>query len=219
MDVAMTLTAIVLFAVYLGAGFGLRTWVQWRRTGDTGFRGISGRPGSAAWWAGVLFVVALVAGVAGPVSALLGLAPLPFLAAPWLQAAGAALAAAGVAGTLLTQVDMGTSWRIGVDEEETTALVTDGAFARVRNPVFTAMAVTGAGLALMVPNVVAVGGFALLLVALQLQVRVVEEPYLRARHGSSYAAYASETGRFVPWVGRDRPARDGDGLVVSDSGR
>lgn len=48
----MTAAALTLFAVYLTVGFGLRTWLQWRRTGDTGFRGLSGRPGSAPWWAG-----------------------------------------------------------------------------------------------------------------------------------------------------------------------
>ena len=48
----------------------LRTWLQRRRTGDTDFRGISGRLGSLEWLAGVAFVLALLAGVlaalAGP---------------------------------------------------------------------------------------------------------------------------------------------------------
>ena len=36
----------------------------------------------------------------------------------------------------------------------------------------------------------------------QLQVRVVEEPYLLATHGKTYAAYAARVGRFVPGAGR-----------------
>lgn len=183
-------------------GFVLRTWLQWRRAGDSGFRGISGRPGSPEWLAGVAFVVALVAGVLGPVTVLLGLEPLRRLDSPALAWAGLALAVVGIAATLATQLDMGTSWRIGVDEAERTDLVTTGAFAMVRNPIFTAMAITGAGLALMTPNVVAVAGFATLLVALQLQVRVVEEPYLFRTHGPGYAAYAATTGRFLPRLGR-----------------
>lgn len=183
-------------------GFVLRTWLQWRRAGDSGFRGISGRPGSPEWLAGVAFVVALVAGVLGPVTVLLGLEPLRRLDSPALAWAGLALAVVGIAATLATQLDMGTSWRIGVDEAERTDLVTTGAFAMVRNPIFTAMAITGAGLALMTPNVVAVAGFATLLVALQLQVRVVEEPYLFRTHGLGYAAYAATTGRFLPGLGR-----------------
>ena len=197
----MTVAAVVLLAVYLGVGFGLRTWLQWRRTGDAGFRGVSGRPGSPEWLAGVGFVAALVAGVAGPVTALARpdrLGPLDALAHPVLQWPGAVLAVLGVVATFATQTAMGSSWRIGVDAREVTDLVTGGPFAVVRNPIFTAMGATGLGLVLMVPNVVAVAGLVLLVVALELQVRVVEEPYLRAVHGAAYADYAARTGRFLP---------------------
>lgn len=202
----MTLAALALYSVYLGVGFGLRTWLQWRRTGDTGFRGVSGRPLSPEWSAGVLFVLALVAGVLGPLSALAGLDPVTGLSGSTLQWVGVGLAVAGVGATFVTQLDMGASWRIGVDATETTELVTTGAFRWVRNPIFTAMAATGLGLTLMVPNAVALTGFVMLVVALQLQVRVVEEPYLRATHGSAYAIYASTAGRFIPGIGRLRPA-------------
>ena len=73
---------------------------------------------------------------------------------------------------------MGESWRIGVDEQERTALVTSGPFAVVRNPIFAGMLPASLGLALLVPNVVALAGLAALLVALEIQVRLVEEPYL-----------------------------------------
>jgi len=197
----MTTAALVFFAVYVAVGFGVRSWIQYRHTGDSGFRGISGRLGTPEWWAGVLFAVALVAGLLGPVTAVLGLTPLAVLTFPALQVTGTVLVVIGVAATFVTQMEMGTNWRIGVDETERTDLVISGPFAVVRNPIFTAMAVTGLGLALMVPNVVALAGAVLLLVALQLQVRVVEEPYLRAVHGVAYARYAATTGRFLPGVG------------------
>jgi protein-S-isoprenylcysteine O-methyltransferase Ste14 len=121
-----------------------------------------------------------------------------------LEWIGVATAAAGVLLTLAAQMSMGDSWRIGVDESERTELVTAGAFQLARNPIFTAMGVTAAGLTMMVPNALAVVGLLALVVALQLQVRGVEEPYLRATHGADYAAYASRVGRFVPQVGRLR---------------
>lgn len=198
----MNVAALALFVVYLLLGFLARTWLQWRRTGDGGFRGISGHPGSSEWVAGVSFVAALVAGLLGPVTALAGLDPLAVLDVAALRWAGAVLAVAGIVGTLAVQLQMGASWRIGVDDSELTDLVTSGAFAMVRNPIFAVMAVTGAGLALMTPNLVAAAGFVVLSVALQLQVRVVEEPYLLRTHGSTYAAYAATTGRFVPGLGR-----------------
>lgn len=198
----MTIAALVVYGVYLTLAFGLRTWIQWRQTGDSGFRGVSGRLGSPEWWAGVLFVAALVAGVMGPVSAAFGLDPVAMLSATPIQMIGTAMAVLGVLATFVTQLEMGTNWRIGVDENESTDLVQSGAFALVRNPIFTAMALTGLGLALMVPNVVALIGLVLLLVALQLQVRVVEEPHLLRTHGRAYAAYAASTGRFIPGLGR-----------------
>lgn len=63
---------------------------------------------------------------------------------------------------------MGASWRIGVDEDEDTTLVTGGRFGLVRNPIFTAMVLTAAGLALMVPNAVALTGLAMLVGAVEL---------------------------------------------------
>jgi protein-S-isoprenylcysteine O-methyltransferase Ste14 len=44
----------------------------------------------------------------------------------------------------------------------------------------------------------ALAGFAAPLVAVQLQVRAVEEPYLCAVHGKAYETYAAGTGRFLP---------------------
>ena len=41
-----------------------------------------------------------------------------------------------------------------------------------------------------------------LFVGLQIQVRIIEEPYLLRTHGDSYQRYAQSTGRFVPGMGR-----------------
>ncbi len=209
--------ALALYALYLMLAFGLRTWLQWRSTGSTGFHGVGGRPGSAEWLAGVGFVVALVLGASAPVLALLDLVePLDALDRSGLHVAGVLLALVGIALTLYAQIAMGTSWRIGVDESERTELVTDGPFALVRNPIFSAMIPTALGLTLMVPSVVALIGFAALVVALELQVRVVEEPYLIRAQGASYEHYASRTGRFVPGLGR-LSERESNGTKVMGS--
>lgn len=197
----MPSSALLLFAIYFLVAFGFRTWLQIRRSGDSGFRGVSGRTGSAEWWGGVLFVLALAAGVAGAVLALLGLAPTGVLDSSATQIVGIVLAVLGIGTTFAAQVSMGSSWRIGVDAAETTTLVTDGAFAIVRNPIFTAMVVTAVGLVLMTPNVVAITALVTLIVAIQLQVRVVEEPYLASHHGLAWADYAGRVGRFIPNVG------------------
>ena len=99
---------------------------------------------------------------------------------------------------------MGDSWRIGVDPTETTTLVRKGVFGFVRNPIFTAMLTFGLGIALVTPNVVAVVGFVLLVATIEIQVRVVEEPYLSTKHGDDYRDYLAGVGRFVPGIGFSR---------------
>jgi len=201
----MPTLALVLYAVYLLLAFGVRTVVQVRRTGSTGFKGIGGRPGSAEWLAGVGFTLAIVLGASAPILDLLDVAdPIGALDGPAAHVAGAILAVAGIAATLYAQMAMGESWRIGVDPEERTQLVTSGPFGLVRNPIFSAMLPTALGLTLLVPSWVAIAGLAGLVVALEVQVRVVEEPYLLRAHGEAYAAYARRVGRFVPGLGRLR---------------
>ena len=80
--------------------------------------------------------------------------------------------------------------------------MTTGLFAVVRNPIFSFLLLGLSGVALISPTPVmlaAVGAFA---VAVELQVRLVEEPYLRRLHGSAYVRYCAAVGRFFP-VQRD----------------
>lgn len=199
----MATLALVLYIVYLTIAFGLRTAIQLRRTGSTGFHGLGGRPGSAEWVAGVGFAVALILGVAAPILALADVVePIGALDTGALHALGIAFAVLGIAATFYAQVAMGNSWRIGVDHEERTELVTSGPFGLVRNPIFSAMLPTALGLVLLVPSWVGVIGLVGLAVALELQVRMVEEPYLLRAQGQRYADYAARVGRFMPGVGR-----------------
>ena len=200
----MAITALLIYLVWAVLAFGWRSWMQWRRTGDSGFRGGGLAKGTAQWWARVLFVAALLIGATGPVAALAGLPAITVLDHAAVQAAGVVSAVAGVVATLAAQSSMGASWRIGVAEDERTALVTGGAFALVRNPIFTAMIITAAGLAAMVPNAVALAGLVLTIVSIEMQVRAVEEPHLLRTHGDAYAAYAARVGRFLPGIGRLR---------------
>ena len=152
----MATAALIAYGLYLALAFGLRTVMQLRRTGSSGFKGVSGRVGSAEWLAGVLFVVALLVGVAAPVLALADVVePVEALDTTAVHVAGVVLFVLGLAATLAAQVAMGESWRIGVDEAERTELVTDGPFSLARNPIFAAMLPTSLGLALMVPSWVA----------------------------------------------------------------
>ena len=201
----MPIVALVLFGVFAALGFGWRSWEQRRRTGSTGFRGVSGRLGSAEWFAGSGFVAAPAVAVLASILQLLDVvAPVAVLHAPWIQIGGIVVAIVGIFATVYAQLDMGDSWRIGVDPGETTTLVRTGVFGWVRNPIFTAMITFGFGIALVTPNLVALAGFLLLVATIELQVRIIEEPYLLTVHGDDYRSYLTNVGRFMPGVGVSR---------------
>jgi protein-S-isoprenylcysteine O-methyltransferase Ste14 len=207
----MSALALAVYVLALVVLFGVRSWVQFRRTGSTGFQGISGTPRDAGWWGGVLFIAAMVLGLAGPLLAVTGTVAAD--AHPVVAVVGVVLALAGFAATLAGQTGMGASWRIGVDQGERTDLVTTGVFEYVRNPIFTAMALAQVGMLLLVPTWVSAAALVALVAAVELQVRAVEEPYLLRHHGADYADYAARTGRFVPGVGRIRRVGQAIGSV------
>lgn len=219
---ALPVLALILFVLWGLLDLGVRGLVQYRRTGDWGFRRDLGSAGSVGWWGRVLpGLGGLAVGVAAPIAGLAGLAPIGALDLPMVRTAGVTLAVAGIVAAFAAQLVMGDSWRIGLDETERTGLVTGGPFRLVRNPIFAAMAVVCVGLGLMVPNVVALAGLIAFLVGIELQVRLVEEPYLRRAHGAHYTRYAASVGRFVPGVGRiDAEPRGhiGAGLAVAGFG-
>lgn len=205
---AMPALALTFLAVYGLLAFGLRMVVHVRRTGSTGFKGLRGASGSERA-GGLLLLAAVVLCVVGAILQLAGaVAVIGALDGRMGNILGVLLACAGIAMTVLAQFAMGDAWRVGVDPSERTALVTDGPFSLARNPIFAAMIPAFAGILLLAPNVLEIAGALLLMAALELHVRFIEEPYLLRVHGEQYAAYAARVGRFLPGVGRLR--LDGD---------
>jgi protein-S-isoprenylcysteine O-methyltransferase Ste14 len=195
---------LVLLVLYGLLAFGVRVVVQVRRTGSTGFKGLHGVSGSVQR-AGesLLAIVIVLCVVGGPMLQLVGsLGPVQALDGDTANILGAMLASLGITTTVVAQFAMGDAWRIGVDPSEKTELVTDGPFAVVRNPIFAAMIPAFTGIALLAPNVLTLTGAILAILALELQTRLVEEPYLATVHGEQYAAYAARVGRFFPGIGR-----------------
>lgn len=206
-DDTMNVLALVLFGVWFLVVFVLRSVVQKRTTGDSGIRPGAFAPDASVIEriAYVLLMVAFAGAIAAPIAAMAGLDPLT--ASNLIPVVGLVVAIVGIAATYMAQLGMGREWRIGIDRDEITGLVTGGVFSLVRNPIFTAMMFTAAGFAAMVPNVVAVIAVICLVAAIELQVRFVEEPHLRRIHGKAHREYAARVGRFLPNVGRE-PTRE-----------
>ena len=197
--------AVIALTIYIAFGvlaLGGRLWMQRKRTGSTGYRGISRRLGIVGLAGGISFIVAMVGGLIAPLLQLLRVvAPLRILDHGWVNDAGIALAAFGLGATIYAQLDMGESWRVGIDTTERTTLVRTGTFGVVRNPIFAAMVVFILGQTLLAPNPVAIAVFVIFVAAVEVSVRSAEEPYLLRVHGDDYRDYMAEVGRFVPGVG------------------
>lgn len=111
---------------------------------------------------------------------------------------GLAFCVIGIAFSSYAQHKMGKEWRIGVDPNEKTELVTTGIYKFIRNPIYTGCIVHGIGLIILAPHLLflitgLVGYF-----AVRAYVKDVEEPYLIEIHGDKYRQYMSQTGPFFP---------------------
>jgi protein-S-isoprenylcysteine O-methyltransferase Ste14 len=196
--------AVGLLLVYLALAFGVRVAVALRTTGGTGIARLRGAP-PLELPGGALFAGAIAMGIAAPILVLNDvIEPIDGLDQSPLHAVGFVFAGVGIAGTFLAQMAMGASWRIGVDQSDRTELVTDGVFSLCRNPIYTFMLIAWTGLALLVPTWLSIASVPAGILAFEVQVRLVEEPYLLRTHGEAFRAYASRVGRFLPGVGRLR---------------
>ena len=198
--------ALLLWLLYGVAALGIRVAIHLRRTGSTGLVGAKAPRGSLRWFAEIGHTLALALAVSAPILDINGvLEPIGLLDRSAVHVVGISLFLPGVLGVVVGQATMGSSWRIGTDPADRTRLVTEGPFSVVRNPIYSSLIPTLLGLALLVPNVVALASVAMLIAVLEVETRLIEEPYLLRTHGDAYSRYASRVGRFVPGVGRLRP--------------
>jgi protein-S-isoprenylcysteine O-methyltransferase Ste14 len=101
------------------------------------------------------------------------------------------------------QLDLGASWRVGIDEGARPGLVTDGLYRFTRNPIFLAMLLALTGFTLLVPTWLSAGTLVVAFLGIRQQVGE-EEAWLARAYGDDYRRYAARVGRFVPGLGRLR---------------
>ncbi|MCA9523912.1 MAG: isoprenylcysteine carboxylmethyltransferase family protein [Myxococcales bacterium] len=178
----------------------LRSWRVWRLTGVNPLRlGSSQSPHDyiGRWFLRVILLLfgLLVASVA--TSAPIGLlGPLPALDRFGVKLAGLVAIGVALVWTLVAQSQMGASWRIGIDRDHPTPLVTHGLFRRFRNPIFLGMLVALHGLTVALASVASLALLVFGFVLLQIQVRL-EEEHLLGQHGERYRQYLAGTRRWV----------------------
>jgi protein-S-isoprenylcysteine O-methyltransferase Ste14 len=118
-----------------------------------------------------------------------------------LSTIGVIILVGGLALLVVAQLQMGASWRIGIDERANPGLIDTGLFRFCRNPIYLALLVIIAGYIAMVPTPISVLMWLGAYLVIRLQI-YAEEAYLRRSYGEAYEAYARRVGRLLPNLGR-----------------
>jgi len=187
---------LILLIVFLSVAITGRIALQYKLTGDFGVRPATlSSPWSVKLAGGLLFLSLASASILSTLNTF------GFLFYPISSLAyffGIAIASFGIALTVISQYQMGISWRIGVDEDEQTKLVTTGIYYYVRNPIYTGIVVFCVGLLTLMPGVYMLITVLVLMIGIEIQVRCVEEPYLIKKHGETFLSYVDRSGRYLP---------------------
>ena len=124
------------------------------------------------------------------------LVPISYLQTQILTITGLALIHIALVWISIAQFQMSNSWRIGIDEENKTKLVTDGVFSISRNPIFLGMIISVLGLFFIVPNALTFFLTITTYIVIQIQIRL-EEEFLQKQHAQDYVNYKLKTKRLL----------------------
>jgi len=194
------LAGLTLF-VLLGVVW--RGWLQYRKYGNLGIVLFQ----SAGWQralrdlAFLLLFLAVMLQAAIFAAAPQTLSRLAAIAMPsWMMAVGGLTLLASLALIVAAQLNMGASWRIGIDHEASPGLVTSGLYKFCRNPIYLGMIGSLVGITLMLTTWLSLALAAGVIWCIYTQT-LEEETYLVRTYGVAFRRYAARVGRFWPGVG------------------
>ena len=190
----------IYFLLFFGLAMFWRSYIAWKRTGINPYK--LGNGDTVHDFVGKLFRLTLIA------TALIvvvfsfmyqyyeWLSPIAWMNSSVLVLIGIALLVLALIWVLVAQLQMGDSWRIGIDEKSESALVQHGLFGVSRNPIFLGMLVMLVGLLLLLPTAVTLTITALGFFLIHVQVRL-EEAYLTEKYGENYRKYQMTVRRWI----------------------
>lgn len=110
--------------------------------------------------------------------------------------AGLVLMALGILFFVLAMVFMKSSWRVGIDKETETKLITDGLYKISRNPAFVGFDLMFIGLFLTFPDLLTLVAMVANLIAFHLLI-LREETHLTEVFGKEFIEYRQKTPRYL----------------------
>lgn len=190
----------IYFLLFFGLALFWRSYLAWKRTGINPYA--LGNGDTVHDFVGKLFRLTLIATAVIVFVFTLSewfygmLVPISYMESPFLVVIGLVLLLLALIWVLVAQLQMGDSWRIGIDEKSTSLLVQNGLFGVSRNPIFLGMLIMLIGMLLILPTaatlVITVLGFVLI----HVQVRL-EEAFLLEKFGEDYRRYQARVRRWI----------------------
>jgi protein-S-isoprenylcysteine O-methyltransferase Ste14 len=194
----------IVLPLYLLAFFGIvfvwRSVLVWKRTGINPY--VVGKSDSPinfierVYRLPVILLVVVVVVFASFPRIYQYFAPIVWLEYQTVKVIGLFLLLASLGWIATAQMQMGKSWRIGIDENNRTELVGNGLFSVSRNPIFFGMRIALLGFFLTLPNAFSLLALVLGDVLMQIQVRL-EEDFLRNTHVEKYEEYCGNVRRWI----------------------
>lgn len=114
----------------------------------------------------------------------------------WL---GAAVMIAGLLFAMWAREHLGRNWSRSVTIKQDHELITSGPYGVVRHPIYTGILTGFLGTAIAISELRGFIAFVLVFLAFWIKLRM-EEQWMRAQFGETYASYAHETAALVPFV-------------------
>jgi protein-S-isoprenylcysteine O-methyltransferase Ste14 len=189
--------AILLSTSFILFGVIGRMLIQYYYTRDHGLRFLKASSPLADIIASSGFVAAFAISIVLIWLETTGVFVLDTILPDYIRYFAAAISAIGIGIVLLAQIQMGRSWRIGVDHGEKTSLIKTGLYKYSRNPIYLGiflywigMVVIFASMSMLLCGLIC--GF-----SIDYIVRKIEEPYLVKTHGVDYEHYMKTTHRYL----------------------
>ncbi|MEZ5344789.1 MAG: isoprenylcysteine carboxylmethyltransferase family protein [Pyrinomonadaceae bacterium] len=200
MEELLRIVLPLYLTVFFGVAFIWRSYLVWKRTGINPY--VVGKTDRAIDFVEniykfpVLILLAAVIVYSFFPGSYQYFAPVIWLEHVWIKIAGLGFMAFALIWTATAQMQMGKSWRIGIDAENKTDLVEKGLFKVSRNPIFFGMRTALFGFFLVLPNAFTLLAMVLADVLMQIQVRL-EEEHLTGMHGEEYTNYKKKVRRWI----------------------
>jgi protein-S-isoprenylcysteine O-methyltransferase Ste14 len=131
----------------------------------------------------------------------------------WVRILGFLLSVLAFVLFIMALSALGSSWRLGIDEQEPGDLVTDGIYAHTRNPIYLFFIMWFLGTFLIKGSIVFLILWLFALTNLHYQI-LHEEAFLQKVHGSTYEEYYSRTPRYFSLSRRFKTERQKPPLTV-----